>query len=81
MRSKALDALDALPDDDGSGVDPAFVFGLVVSHENQHDETMLQALSMRTGPPILGPGGRCRRAAPESRVRRCWCRADRSSWA
>ncbi|MDP9168222.1 MAG: ergothioneine biosynthesis protein EgtB [Actinomycetota bacterium] len=57
VRAKSLDALDALPDEDGSGVDPAFVFGLVVSHENQHDETMLQALSIRTGPPILGPGG------------------------
>lgn len=56
VRAKALDALDALPADDGTGVDPAFVFGLVVSHENQHDETMLQALSIRTGPPILGRG-------------------------
>ncbi|MCW2514670.1 MAG: iron(II)-dependent oxidoreductase EgtB [Mycobacterium sp.] len=57
VRSKALDALEALPDEDGTGVDPTFVFGLVVSHENQHDETMLQALNLRTGPPILGLGG------------------------
>jgi len=56
VRSKALDALDALPDDDGTGVDPAFVYGLVISHENQHDETMLQALGLRSGPPILGVG-------------------------
>ncbi|GLP79055.1 ergothioneine biosynthesis protein EgtB [Mycobacterium antarcticum] len=56
VRAKSLDALDALPADDGTGVDPAFVFGLVVSHENQHDETMLQALSLRTGPPLLGRG-------------------------
>ncbi|GAB7067845.1 ergothioneine biosynthesis protein EgtB [Mycobacterium hodleri] len=56
VRAKSLDALEALPDDDGTGVDPAFVFGMVVSHENQHDETMLQALSIRTGPPILGRG-------------------------
>jgi iron(II)-dependent oxidoreductase len=56
VRAKSLDALDVLPEDDGTGIDPAFVFGLVVSHENQHDETMLQALSIRTGPPILGPG-------------------------
>jgi iron(II)-dependent oxidoreductase len=56
VRAKALDALDVLPTEDGTGVDPAFVFGLVVSHENQHDETMLQALSIRTGPPILGRG-------------------------
>jgi len=56
VRAMSLDALEALPDHDGTGVDPAFVFGLVISHENQHDETMLQALSIRTGPPILGPG-------------------------
>lgn len=56
VRSNALDALAALPDDDGTGVDPAFVFGLVVSHENQHNETMLQALGLRTGPAILGTG-------------------------
>ncbi|TPG29499.1 ergothioneine biosynthesis protein EgtB [Mycolicibacterium hodleri] len=56
VRAKALDALDVLPAEDGTGVDPAFVFGLVVSHENQHDETMLQALSIRTGPPVLDRG-------------------------
>jgi iron(II)-dependent oxidoreductase len=56
VRAKALDALDVLPADDGTGTDPAFVFGLVVSHENQHDETMLQALAIRTGPPIMGRG-------------------------
>lgn len=56
VRAKALDTLELLPEEDDSGVDPAFVFGLVVSHENQHDETMLQALSIRSGPPILGRG-------------------------
>ena len=56
VRAKSLDALDVLPEEDGTGVDPAFVFGLVVSHENQHDETMLQALSLRSGPAILGTG-------------------------
>ena len=40
-----------------------FVFGMVVSHENQHDETMLQALNLRTGAPLLSdtsalPAGR-----------------------
>ncbi|MFN3003391.1 ergothioneine biosynthesis protein EgtB [Mycolicibacterium wolinskyi] len=51
VRSKALDALDALHDED-----PGFNFGLVISHENQHDETMLQALSLREGPAILDAG-------------------------
>ena len=66
VRSAALDALDALPD---VGVPPAcggdcgFVFGMVVSHEHQHDETMLQALNLRTGSPLLNapaalPAGR-----------------------
>jgi iron(II)-dependent oxidoreductase len=53
VRNKALDSLDALTDDDGEA---AFNFGLVVSHENQHDETMLQALNLRSGPPLLGRG-------------------------
>jgi gamma-glutamyl hercynylcysteine S-oxide synthase len=56
IRARALDVLDALPDEDGTGVDPAFVFGMVISHENQHDETMLQALGLRSGPPILPVG-------------------------
>jgi iron(II)-dependent oxidoreductase len=48
VRAKAFDALDALPADD-----PGFTFALVVSHENQHDETMLQALNLRSGAPLL----------------------------
>ena len=51
VRNKVFDALDALPGDH-----PAFAYGLVVSHENQHGETMLQALNMRTGTPILDSG-------------------------
>jgi iron(II)-dependent oxidoreductase len=64
VRSKALDALDGLPEDDGSGVDPTFVYGLVISHENQHDETMLQALGLRSGPAILGSGAPLPRGRP-----------------
>ncbi len=48
VRSAALDALDALPQNGDS-----FAFGMVVSHENQHDETMLQALNLRSGAPLL----------------------------
>jgi iron(II)-dependent oxidoreductase len=51
VRNKVLDTLDALPDDEA-----AFNFGLVISHENQHDETMLQALNLRAGPPLLDAG-------------------------
>ena len=79
VRSAALDALDALPDDPP---DEQFTFGMVVSHENQHDETMLQALNLRTGTPLLGgrPPG-CPRAGRDWPERRCWCPAARSCWA
>jgi iron(II)-dependent oxidoreductase len=52
VRSMALDALDAVPDDGAA----TFPFGLVISHENQHDETMLQALNLRVGAPLLDTG-------------------------
>ena len=50
VRGKVLDALDNLADGD------AFPYALVISHENQHDETMLQALNLRSGPALLGRG-------------------------
>jgi len=60
VRARTLDALDALPEDafatSDSMTDPAFTYALVISHENQHDETMLAALNLRSGPPILGLG-------------------------
>ena len=52
VRAAALDALDACRRRRRRS---RSVFGLVVSHENQHDETMLQALNLRTGAPMLGP--------------------------
>jgi gamma-glutamyl hercynylcysteine S-oxide synthase len=53
VRGRVLDRLGRLGrDDDG---DP-FDFAMVVSHEQQHDETMLQALNLRSGPPLLGAG-------------------------
>jgi gamma-glutamyl hercynylcysteine S-oxide synthase len=51
VRNKVFDALDNLNNDD-----TGFTFGLVISHENQHDETMLQALNLRSGPPLLDRG-------------------------
>jgi len=63
VRAAALDVLDTLPhrEDDA---EVAFRFGLVISHENQHDETILQALNLRTGAPILAP----RSTLPEGRA-------------
>ena len=57
VRNKVFDALDAVPDDD------TFAYGLVLSHEHQHDETMLQALNLRVGEPLLRPGA----SLPEGR--------------
>ncbi|MET0701639.1 MAG: ergothioneine biosynthesis protein EgtB [Mycobacterium sp.] len=61
VRDRALDSLDTLPDERADnpmlgGPDPAFAFGLVISHEAQHDETMLQALNLRAGAPLLDNG-------------------------
>jgi gamma-glutamyl hercynylcysteine S-oxide synthase len=53
VRGAAFEALDALPDHGGP---QTFPFGMVVSHEHQHDETMLQALNLRTGAPLLNAG-------------------------
>jgi gamma-glutamyl hercynylcysteine S-oxide synthase len=51
VRNKVLDTLDNLDNEDSG-----FNFGLVISHENQHDETMLQALNLRSGLPLLDTG-------------------------
>ncbi|RBY90328.1 ergothioneine biosynthesis protein EgtB [Blastococcus sp. TBT05-19] len=51
VRGRVLDRLERLgPDDD------PFDFAMVVSHEQQHDETMLQALALRPGAALLGRG-------------------------
>jgi iron(II)-dependent oxidoreductase len=56
VRGKVLDALEVFADH-GDGDDrDAFAYALVISHENQHDETMLQALNLRSGPALLGLG-------------------------
>lgn len=54
VRRKVLDALDTLRLDPtrellGSG----FVFGMVLQHEHQHDETMLATHQLRRGNPVL----------------------------
>jgi gamma-glutamyl hercynylcysteine S-oxide synthase len=51
VRGRVLDRLDRFT----AGDDP-FDVAMVVSHEQQHDETMLQTLQLRTGPAVLGPG-------------------------
>ncbi|QCH22085.1 ergothioneine biosynthesis protein EgtB [Mycobacteroides salmoniphilum] len=52
VRGRVLDRLDALPLD-GSALSDEFTYAMVLSHEHQHDETMLQALSIRRGAALL----------------------------
>ncbi len=53
VRGRALDALErAVLDDDGGGrplLAGGFVYGMVVQHEHQHDETMLATLQLMAG--------------------------------
>jgi len=56
VRGRVLDKLEALPGTPILGDDAVFPYGMVVSHEQQHDETMLQALQLRDGAPLLGRG-------------------------
>jgi len=57
VRGRVLDLLERTPEDD------LFTAGMVVQHEEMHDETMLATLQLRQGPPVLIgrrklPGGR-----------------------
>jgi gamma-glutamyl hercynylcysteine S-oxide synthase len=47
VRGRALDLLERIPADD------LFTAGMVVQHEEQHDETMYATLQLRQGPPVL----------------------------
>ena len=47
VRGRVLDLLEGTPEDD------LFTAGMVVQHEEMHDETMLATLQLRQGPPVL----------------------------
>jgi gamma-glutamyl hercynylcysteine S-oxide synthase len=47
VRGRVLDLLEHTPEED------LFTAGMVVQHEEQHDETMLATLQLRQGPPVL----------------------------
>src|SRR5262249_58741717 len=49
VRSRVLDLLERTPEED------LFPAGMVVQHEDMHDETMLATLQLRQGPPGLIP--------------------------
>ncbi len=53
VRDKALDVLDRVRLDGRPLVADGFAFGMIVQHEQQHDETMLATHQLRTGAPVL----------------------------
>ena len=54
VRDKALDVLDRVRFDPGTPLlDGGFAFGMIVQHEQQHDETMLATHQLRAGSPVL----------------------------
>jgi iron(II)-dependent oxidoreductase len=53
VRDKVLDVLDRTALEGRPLLDHGFAFGMVVQHEQQHDETMLATHQLRAGPPVL----------------------------
>src|SRR4051812_3142238 len=53
VRDKALDVLDRVHLEGNRLTEDAFAFGMIVQHEQQHDETMLATHQLRTGAPVL----------------------------
>ncbi len=53
VRDKVLDVLDGTPLSGRPLVADGFAFGMVVQHEQQHDETMLATHQLRAGPAVL----------------------------
>ncbi|MET0189649.1 MAG: ergothioneine biosynthesis protein EgtB [Pseudonocardia sediminis] len=64
VRDKALDALGASPLRGRRLENDAFAFGMIVQHEQQHDETMLATHQLRTGSPLLHAPAPPRRSTP-----------------
>ncbi len=53
VREKVLDILDRVRLEGRALVADGFAFGMIVQHEQQHDETMLATHQLRIGPPVL----------------------------
>jgi iron(II)-dependent oxidoreductase len=54
VRDKVHDLLDRVPFTDRPLVADGFAFGMILQHEQQHDETMLATHQLRSGPAVLG---------------------------
>jgi iron(II)-dependent oxidoreductase len=64
VRDKVFDVLDTVRLEGRPLVENGFAFGMVVQHEQQHDETMLATHQLRVGPPLLGAPPPPRSAGP-----------------
>ncbi|WBB76331.1 ergothioneine biosynthesis protein EgtB [Micromonospora sp. WMMD1128] len=64
VRDKVYDLLDGIRFTDRRLVEDGFAFGMIVQHEQQHDETMLATHQLRAGAPVLPAP-----PPPEPRVR------------
>ena len=64
VREKALDALHRSPLRGRPLEHEGFAFGMIVQHEQQHDETMLATHQLRSGRPVLDAPAPGRPAAP-----------------
>jgi len=53
VRDKVLDVLDRVQLEGRPLVADGFAFGMIVQHEQQHDETMLATHQLRAGEPVL----------------------------
>ncbi|MEU5696520.1 ergothioneine biosynthesis protein EgtB [Actinosynnema sp. NPDC020468] len=53
VRDKVFDVLETSPLEGSRLVDGGFAFGMIVQHEQQHDETMLATHQLRVGAPVL----------------------------
>jgi iron(II)-dependent oxidoreductase len=69
VRTKALDVLDTVPLGGRRLLERGFAFGMIVQHEQQHDETMAATHQLRDGAPVLHapppPGAVSQPPAPE----------------
>ncbi|GAA3604106.1 ergothioneine biosynthesis protein EgtB [Kineosporia mesophila] len=53
VRNKVLDVLERIPLNGRPLLNRGFAFGMIVQHEQQHDETMLATHQLRTGEALL----------------------------
>jgi len=53
VRGRVLDLLERVPLSGRPLLEQGFAFGMIVQHEQQHDETMLATHQLRSGRPVL----------------------------